>query len=105
MELAFDSCTNGCTRLSDSVQDSLEKLAADLRRRLSADDCRRLAELVIQCGADGGMRKKMNQPVGPIPVAQNLNQSPPVGRESGPPEAIRASILAMVKAADGGEIE
>ena len=34
MELAFDSCTNGCTRLSDSVQDSLEKLAADLRRRL-----------------------------------------------------------------------
>jgi hypothetical protein len=47
----------------------------------------------------------MNRPVGPTPVAQNLNQSPPVGRESGPPEAVRASILAMVKAADGGEIE
>jgi hypothetical protein len=58
MELAFDGCTNGCTRLSDSVQDSLEKLAADLRRRLSADDCRRLAELLISVEQTAGGEKR-----------------------------------------------
>ena len=43
-------CTSVCTRLSDSVQVSLETLAADLRRRLSVDDCRRLAVMLTGSG-------------------------------------------------------
>jgi len=45
-ETPSGACTNACTRKQDSDQETLETLAADLRRRLSVGDCRRLAELL-----------------------------------------------------------
>jgi len=46
------ACTNACTSLPNSVEDSLERFAADLRSLLTADDCRRLAELLMGRGRE-----------------------------------------------------
>jgi hypothetical protein len=43
-----DSCTTGRTTSGDSHRETVEILATDLRRRLSADECRRLRELLIK---------------------------------------------------------
>ncbi len=45
---AADGCTTGCTNFADVVHESLELIAADLRQRLSVDECHRLAELLVE---------------------------------------------------------
>ena len=48
-------CTRVCTSEEESVHESIESLAAELRQTLRPDQCRRLAELLVQEGnARGG---------------------------------------------------
>ena len=51
VESLLSVCSRICTRLPDDDHETLESLAAELQQRLTSDECRRLAELLLSHSA------------------------------------------------------